>query len=627
MNQNNHELPDWMRAALRNAATRKGLILDGHVRDIFYDPERRDYVDLPTLLIRHLIPLGFSIASQWDQVDGLRFADNRMIVRWQEAMRQGNRDRSQAPPEGRPYDAGEDTAPNPEPTAGLAIGPGELFPAIRRALIASNERPLFILTWNHYLLGDPAHMDPEERNCMLHLGKALCGEPIVAMDSDHLRRTDGLVILITTNIARLDHLLYQDEQRIATATVPRPARPERHAFFVRHADDLRCERPKSASTVSVADNRQTLADTLADLTDGCTRVDLQQILSLSMQTEATLAPEKLINQYLHGDSRSPWQDLSEDKLEQVDDILRQRVIGQNGAVTEIGTVLIRAKMGLAGLQHSGQGNSPKGKIFCVGPTGVGKTELAKATAEFVFGDERAIIRFDMAEFADEHSRARLIGAPPGYVGYEQGGELTRALRERPFSVVIFDEIEKAHPEILTVFLGILEDGRLTDGRGETVHFHESLLVFTSNLGAASAPETDDLDINRAHYLEAVRQHFVSTLGRPELLNRLGDNIIVFNPINQPALRRSIVDRKLRPVRQHLQERFGVELRVSDALADHFADSARREHGGRGVVNAMEQGLLNPLARFLFAHRHQLRRGRVIHADLANGQISLDLQEG
>jgi len=182
------------------------------------------------------------------------------------------------------------------------------------------------------------------------------------------------------------------------------------------------------------------------------RAYLKQLLALSMITEHPLPPEKLLNLYRLGDQSSPWEELSEDKLRRVEDILRQRVIGQDEAIRHAATMMKRAYLGLSGLQHSGRKTKPKGVMYFVGPTGVGKTELAKAIAEFLFGDETAFIRFDMSEYNHEHSDQKLIGAPPGYVGFEQGGQLTNAVRKKPFSVILFDEIEKAHGRILDKFL-------------------------------------------------------------------------------------------------------------------------------------------------------------------------------
>ncbi len=354
--------------------------------------------------------------------------------------------------------------------------------------------------------------------------------------------------------------------------------------------------------------------------------DLIQILSLSQRTEAPLPAEKLLNLYRFGDQRSPWEELSYDKLKSVDETLRQRVVGQDDAVEHVGTMMIRGFMGLAGLEHSGKRAKPKGKLFFVGPTGVGKTELAKAAAEFLFADESACIRFDMSEYNHEHSDQRLVGAPPGYVGFEEGGQLTNAVRERPFCVLMFDEVEKAHPRILDKFLQILEDGRLTDGRGETVHFSESVIIFTSNIGASAMPQSDDSEVIKQHFLQSVKSHFVHDLDRAELLNRLGENVVVFNKITDLSFRESILTRKLRPLKSYLEERFGVQLQLSEEAQTRFLSGAKPEDGGRGLLNVVEHELINPMARFLFDRMHQLRRGRTIIVTNKNNQVQFELQE-
>jgi hypothetical protein len=333
--------------------------------------------------------------------------------------------------------------------------------ALRQTMSSGQERPAFILDYSQMLITQPDHPDPTERGWMLQMGKAISGPNIVPVNSDNLRHSGGLIILLTNTLGKLPPMLYQGDPRIKLISVSTPTRPERRRFFLRHTDDLRCERPKAAVPAPLAEtaaaSQEGLADVLADLTDQMKTNDLVQILSLSLRTEAPLPPEKLLNLYRFGDQRSPWEELSPEKLRHVDETLRKRVVGQDAAVAHVGTMTIRAYMGLAGLQHSGKRAKPKGTLFFVGPTGVGKTELAKATAEFLFGDESAFIRFDMSEYNHEHSDQRLVGAPPGYVGFEEGGQLTNAVRERPFSVLLFDEIEKAHPKILDKFLQILED--------------------------------------------------------------------------------------------------------------------------------------------------------------------------
>jgi ATP-dependent Clp protease ATP-binding subunit ClpA len=240
------------------------------------------------------------------------------------------------------------------------------------------------------------------------------------------------------------------------------------------------------------------------MSDNLRTADLIQILKLA-QKNKDLSPEQLFNLYRFGEKRSPWEDLSYDKLCNVKSILKKRVIGQDHAIDHVETTIIKASMGLSGIQHSAKMSKPKGVMFFVGPTGVGKTELAKATAEFLFGDENACIRFDMSEYNHEESDQRLIGPPPGYVGFEAGGQLINAVLDRPFSVLLFDEIEKAHPKILDKFLQILEDGRLTDGRGVTAYFSETIIIFTSNIGAGSVDISKDASDVESQYLHEVKE--------------------------------------------------------------------------------------------------------------------------
>jgi ATP-dependent Clp protease ATP-binding subunit ClpA len=267
-------------------------------------------------------------------------------------------------------------------------------------------------------------------------------------------------------------------------------------------------------------------------------------------------------------------------------------------------------MGLSGAQASSTVSRPRGVLFFAGPTGVGKTELAKAISRLVFGDAQACVRFDMSEFSAEHSDARLIGAPPGYVGYDTGGELVNAVRQRPFSVLLFDEIEKAHPRILDKFLQVLEDGRLTDGRGDTVYFSETVIIFTSNLGITREDEqgrrvenvssnSSYVDVERG-VRTAIEEYFRFELQRPELLNRIGDNIVVFDFIRN-AVAEQIFEKAITSVITRVKETGGIEIVLLSAArrkAFEFC-TADLKDGGRGIGNRLETCFINPLARALF----------------------------
>ena len=295
--------------------------------------------------------------------------------------------------------------------------------------------------------------------------------------------------------------------------------------------------------------------------------------------------------------------------------ITRRVLGQTQAVTKTLDILKRAALGLSGAQAASASSRPRGVLFFAGPTGVGKTELAKSITELIFGDESAYLRFDMSEFSEEQSEARLIGSPPGYVGHDAGGQLTNAVRQRPFSLVLFDEIEKAHPRILDKFLQVLEDGRLTDGRGATVHFSETLLVFTSNLGTfvdhdvggvvqrvQNVRAGDPYDEVVTKVSQAIEDHFSRVLNRPELLNRLGDNIVVFGFIS-PEVAAQIFALQVRNVIRSLADESGIELVLADDVFARIRDACTVDlsQGGRGIGNRVESNLVNPLARKLFDH--------------------------
>jgi len=312
--------------------------------------------------------------------------------------------------------------------------------------------------------------------------------------------------------------------------------------------------------------------------------------------------------YRLGVTEDPWKQIDRERVRQANEFVAKRVLGQEQATTAILDIVKRAVMGLSGTGR--RSNKPRGIAFLAGPTGTGKTELAKTVTQLLFGDEQAMIRFDMSEFSSEHSDQRLIGAPPGYVGYDSGGELTNAIRERPFSVVLFDEIEKAHPRILDKFLQILDDGVLTSGRGERVYFSEAFIIFTSNLGIYryTYDGRRELNVTPAETYEEVAKrvrqgiddYFKLELGRPEILNRLGETILVFDFI-RPELAIKIFSSMLSRILNDLQEDTGIAVRLTDEALSQLANACTNDlgNGGRGIRNQLESRLINPLSRELF----------------------------
>jgi ATP-dependent Clp protease ATP-binding subunit ClpB len=279
-----------------------------------------------------------------------------------------------------------------------------------------------------------------------------------------------------------------------------------------------------------------------------------------------------------------------EKLLRMEEQIGQRVVGQAEAVRAVSTAVRRAR---AGLQDP---HRPIGSFMFLGPTGVGKTELTKALAEFLFSDETALVRIDMSEYMEKHSVARLIGAPPGYVGYEEGGALTEAVRRRPYQVILFDEIEKAHPDVFNVLLQVLDDGRLTDGQGRTVDFRNTLIVMTSNLGSTILVEqSDDQDTEavRDQVMAVVRSHF-----RPEFLNRV-DEIILFHRLKRSEMGR-IVEIQSARLQKLLDERkitVTLDAAARDWLADKGYDPA---YGARPLKRAIQKALQDPLAELILA---------------------------
>lgn len=277
-----------------------------------------------------------------------------------------------------------------------------------------------------------------------------------------------------------------------------------------------------------------------------------------------------------------------EKLLKMEDLLHQRVIGQHEAVTAVANAVRRSRAGLS------DPNRPSGSFLFLGPTGVGKTELCKALAEFLFDTEEAMVRIDMSEFMEKHSVARLIGAPPGYVGYEEGGYLTEAVRRKPYSVVLLDEVEKAHPDVFNVLLQVLEDGRLTDSHGRTVDFRNTVIVMTSNLGSAQIQElVGDREAQRAAVMDAVGAHF-----RPEFINRI-DEVVVFEPLGREQIA-GITEIQLGRLRSRLLER---ELSLSlspEALDKLIAVGYDPVYGARPLKRAIQRWIENPLAQLILS---------------------------
>lgn len=372
------------------------------------------------------------------------------------------------------------------------------------------------------------------------------------------------------------------------------------------------------------DARRRTAESFAETTAGLSLSAMLEISRMAIdQGIAADAIEDAVRMYRVGVPDNPWHAAElRDRIRSAPQRLSREVLGQPRAIRKAVDILIRSTSGLNGAQAKATGTRPQGVLFFAGPTGVGKTELAKELAALVFGSRDAMHRFDMSEFSQDQSEARLIGSPPGFRDHDAGGELTNAVRQDPFSLLLFDEIDKAHPRILDKFLQILEDGRLTDGSGSTVHFSETLIVFTSNLGIY---EQDEFGARRqvvsadAPYAEvesrvtaSVKDHFTYVLGRPEILNRIGDNVVVFDFI-RPAIGARIARKSMENLAHSFLESQGATLTWTDEVEAMVQEAACRnlEFGGRGVGTVVESMIVNPLGRALFGLADKPRDVRIV----------------
>ncbi|WP_264214667.1 AAA family ATPase [Leisingera thetidis] len=575
--------PVWLRSLETHAGLVSCLVVHGEVYDLRRNPWTTEYQRIPEMVAAALREGAFKSVIEWDPVTGVHGRD---AAKWETlASSAGPTDARGATYAVAP-DARFDSA-EPSP-----VTVEDFVAIVLRVLSDKTAQPTaFVANLANFAFSFGQNPSQSERDLLAQLAKAIVG---AAHPED--AGPKNLLVLITPAAHALPLSMLPGPAHLREVVVPLPDRQERSTIL---GDRLHQWRLKNRPKVGQAGYED-----LIDALDGMSCQDILNIEGLSVRCAETeeLTADSLLSLYRHGIQTSAWEALSRDKLLSMPAMLEERVKGQTHAIEKVTAVTIRAFTGLSGLQHSRRQRMPKGSLFFVGPTGVGKTELAKSLAEFLFGDEEAFIRFDMSEFNHEHSDQRLIGAPPGYVGYEEGGQLTNAIRKRPFCVLLFDEIEKAHVRILDKFLQILEDGRLTDGRGQTVSFSEAIIIFTSNIGAAEiAPTLTDEETRKA-FNSSVRDHFVREMGRPELLNRIGDNIVAFNFVRDRGFLAEIMRSKLGSLRAQLQDKYGIRaVRIAEerVFLEKVAGEIDPTMGGRGAITALTKWVIDPISTFLF----------------------------
>ncbi len=521
-------------------------------------------------------------------------------------------------------------------------GKGSSAASIVRKAVGQNTRAtVIIMALASRYITSPDNLEQAEVDSFTNLLLAsLEGKDVRTEDSGVLK---NIIVMIVNKANDIPVWFYHDNPNVKTIMLGLPSREEREllvkgenfpSFFasdVYEADMVYYNQHP--------DELDKVQDKFVGLTEGFCFTEINGLRRLCKNERIRIRQmSSVIDLYKYGIKENPWDKIDESELASAFDHFKKRVKGQDYAIIKTLDVIKRAVTGMSGLQHSSH-TKPKGILFFAGPTGTGKTETAKTLAEKLFGDESCCIRFDMSEYGQSHSDQKLLGAPPGYVGYEAGGQLTNAVKENPFSILLFDEIEKAHPSILDKFLQILEDGRMTDGQGNTVYFSECIIVFTSNLGIYTHNEmgireanvTEKMEYNQVQtkVRQAIENYFKLELGRPEILNRIGENIVVFDFI-RPDVAELILDAQLKKIVNNLSSEKRLELIIDPVARATLLEKSlgNLSNGARGIGNIVESLLINPLSRYLFDNAIKGNEQITINAiDAVNIPFSLDCTRG
>jgi hypothetical protein len=625
------EFPAFVDEVAGTLAVHSQYVLHGNLRDQFpvryrHRPPRP--TSLLPLLWQALEPRGYECFVCFDTVDGISVYPETPAALSAAQRLLGNRAIGRRPTLDRmrpllakvvgareqpPADAGAGPAGGHSSQAGQGAqgaqgsqgSPAEAAEYPKPVVSPPPVRAAVVFDYASRITHMPGQLDTSERDFFLYCLKlGLTAKPLRPQGAEGYLFNP--IIWLADGERDLPAWLTNGADPIRTVAVGLPTLGDREA----HARVLV---PHLLSPPTDPDTAELTAKEFAGRTDGMTLRSMTEIGRLSK--DRGIAADRVadaVRIYKLGVEQNPWRhDSIRAHIVDGEKVIRNTVIGQERAVGKTLDILKRAALGLSGAQATSTKSRPRGVLFFAGPTGVGKTELAKQVARLLFGDVDSYLRFDMSEFAADHAADRLIGAPPGYVGYEAGGELTGAVRRNPFQVVLFDEIEKAHRLVLDKFLQILEDGRLTDGQGITTYFSECVLIFTSNLGVV----TTDPDTGKRtqivqpgmpyselepKVMAAVRDHFTTQIGRPELLNRLGDNIVVFDFIGGAAAEQ-ICAKQIGNIVQTIHRELEIGLCFDDTAREQLIKACVQDsaNGGRGIGNRLESHLINPLAQLLF----------------------------